>query len=718
MKGKIRYLMFLLVAAVLLSGCRQKGDPLSLTGLKFQLEVENKFFPRIVGAHHFWFTDGWMAGQKIASAPVSRIRFFHLAPRDRHLLLEIKNPNDKDLKIKVFLNDSLIRELTIDDLLRTELTLPENRLKIGTNFLRFVTGIRDINRGIIRTDVKRKLYFYINNIHFKDPLTFKTAERLNDSGPEKLLQPANSRFRMLLDPAVTPFLDYRFRVMESRKPGRLTVTARGEPDKPLILADLTLHRKKYRGRITLPDLTGPTEVTVHYRSGDKTSFLHWNRLNRPPRRDSTAAGRPRTPLDRTPPVFIIVIDAARGDLTNRKVDQQQTTPNLAEFSRQAIRFPAFYANAPYTIASVATLLSGLLPDTHGVRKMENRLPDRVKTLPHFVAKKGYQSHAVCANVTLFNTDLMRDFENIVICRPFGDDRIKNNSYVDTEVLTKSLTTPDYRRPQLFYIHLLPPHEPYNPPEERFYRFTSNSGYFPHTIRLIKKAERYNIFNSSFTENLRRMYLNNLFYADHLVGEILRTLKDQQLFDRSLIIVTSDHGEAFFEHGKYTHNSTNYDEMIRVPFLVKLPGQQESRVIDHTFSLVDLLPSLVSWLDLPSGDLPGPGIPICLDPSAADPHRRAIYSRAVGKEYNLSLVEDSTKYIFYSGRDELYDLTADPGEKQNLAEKEPLRVMRLKQRVFEILRQSQEEQKQLGIRPVTREQTDRSILRELKALGYL
>jgi arylsulfatase A-like enzyme len=236
--------------------------------------------------------------------------------------------------------------------------------------------------------------------------------------------------------------------------------------------------------------------------------------------------------------------------------------------------------------------------------------------------------------------------------------------------------------------------------------------------MIKKAERYRIFNPSFTENLRRMYLNNLFYADYLVGEVLRTLKNQNLFDRSLIIITSDHGEAFFEHGKYTHNSTNYDEMIRVPFLVKLPGQQEARIIDHPYSLVDLLPSLVTWLDLPAGELPGPGIPICLDSSAEDSRFRAIFSRAVGKDHNLSIVQNHHKYIFYSGRDELYNLITDPVEKHNLAQQQPLRVLRYKQLLFELLRQSGECQERLGIRPVTREQTDRSILKELKALGYL
>jgi len=713
-----RICLFPFLLTVLLSGCGRDPDRISFPGLKFQLEVENKFFPRIADAHQFFFTEGWMEGQRIAFSPVARIRFFHLQPRDRQLHLEIKNPNPWLLKIRVFLNGAYIRQLSIEDLTRVKLTLPRDQLKIGENHLKLVTNVRDINEGVIRTDVKRKLYYMVNNIHFASPLTHKMGDRLNGSDRDVFLQPANSRLKIWVDPRKTGGLRYRFSVIGNRRGGRLAVSARLSDGTRHSLIEIPLKRKNHRGRISLEDLTGPALIAIRHHGQDRAAYLKWTRLQR---EDLAPAAVPAisSPLPtQQPPVFIILIDAARYDMINRLFDRQQTTPHIRDFSRQAVSFTRFYANAPYTIASVATLLSGLLPETHGVRKMEHRLPEAVTTLPGILSRAGYHSNALCANVTLFNTNLLRDFQNMVICRPFGEERIKNNSYVDIELLKKSIREADFSRPQFFYIHLLPPHEPYNPPEEPFYRFTPNTGYFPHTIRLIKKAERYNIFNPSFTENLHRMYLNNLLYADHLVGQILHSLKERQIYDQSLVIVTSDHGEAFFEHGKYTHNSTNYDEMIKVPFLLKLPGQQTPQTIETAHSLVDLPASLCRWLGIEGPPLPGPGIPISLDPDRPDPRPRVMYSRAVGKACNISLVEGPYKYIFFFGREELYHLSRDPAESRNLVRAEPFLALRLKQRLFDILGENLRLKERLGIKTVLRQQTDSSVLKELKALGYL
>jgi arylsulfatase A-like enzyme len=168
------------------------------------------------------------------------------------------------------------------------------------------------------------------------------------------------------------------------------------------------------------------------------------------------------------------------------------------------------------------------------------------------------------------------------------------------------------------------------------------------------------------------YDGEIRYLDHCLGLLLEKLKALKVYDNTLIIITSDHGEAFGEHSLVSHGRTLYEEMLHVPLIIKNPSASPGRgVIEKRVSLVDLFPTILSCPDYPvpagiDGEtLAGSDHPIIAewyykwwDPEKYKRNLRAVYRQ---KE----------KYIRAShGLNELYDLGKDPGEKENLIQKSP------------------------------------------------
>ena len=187
------------------------------------------------------------------------------------------------------------------------------------------------------------------------------------------------------------------------------------------------------------------------------------------------------------------------------------------------------------------------------------------------------------------------------------------------------------------------------------------------------------------------------YADAIVGAIVEELRDANRYDETLIVLMSDHGEAFFEHGMFLHTWTLYEEMIRVPLIVKWPASYRPRThasqagaVDTPVSLVDLLPTLIDVVDdLDATDLrrarglPGLSlVPIAFNGDAPD---RGIFVSTSGRDLpNLALmplaawIRNGSKIIVDPRSDwaELYDLAGDPGEQDDLASRAPVKTQQL------------------------------------------
>jgi|GEM_PF-1585024 len=728
--GSLALLVLLALAA---PGCRKTRPAASQLAFAYDLKTENKYFNTQKKAPYRFFYRGWRGNTGNAISPRPQLRFFHYSEADsRRIHLQIINPRPSESRsIKAILNGKLLQELFLEGKKgEFSLTLLRPHLKRGENILELQT--EELHRSL--TDLRRqsepKDYFLLNNIFFEGPPP--PGEESGRQGEEGFIQPAGSVFSLAADPSRSRRIELVLKSGKAKTPGNLICRSR-EPDGRLrILKEIPLKPgQNHQIDLALDEYNQPLVVEIEYTCRDRRSLLTWERIQKiprptqPPGREKIAPrSPPGKPLPPQPHVFIIVIDAARYDSVNRVVDGKLTTPRIREFSEISCNYSRFYANAPYTIASVATLLSGFLPEVHTIRDMDLKLPERCKTMPDYFEEIGYRTTGITSNVPLFRTNLLRDFEKVVICRAFGEPRYQNYSFVDLKIVNKTIRETPFDTPQLFYIHLLPPHTPYNPPRTAFDRFVQYPNGLFKTYRnkvmreLYRRAEQHNIFDPDFNDFLYQAYLNNLYYADFLVGLLLETLREKGIFDDSLIIVTSDHGEAFFEHRKYTHNSTSYNEMIHIPFIMKLPGQRSGRTIHSTHSLVDLLPTLGQLLGL-KGNRRWQGHPF--PPagnggSGSDPF--PLYSRANGPEYNLSLIMGAYKYLYYSGREELYHLDEDPGEKNCILKDRPYLAAFLREEAFRQLIRNLQLRKELKITELKEGKDPQEVIRELETLGYL
>jgi arylsulfatase A-like enzyme len=224
--------------------------------------------------------------------------------------------------------------------------------------------------------------------------------------------------------------------------------------------------------------------------------------------------------------------------------------------------------------------------------------------------------------------------------------------------------------------------------------------------------------------VRARYDENARYADHLVGRLVETIRGAGQYDRSMIVILADHGEAFFEHGRFFHQHTVYEELLHVPLVVKWPSSVGgfAPVVTDPVTLVDLTPTLVDGLGLPAERAAFQGhslLPAALDRTARE---RAVFASTrpdTKRPMQIhALRTDRFKLIYNdaTGDTELYDLAADPAEQVNLADKDPLRAGALRQRI--LLRRSDDRlilSKSGGGRenPIKEE-----TLRALRALGYV
>ena len=215
------------------------------------------------------------------------------------------------------------------------------------------------------------------------------------------------------------------------------------------------------------------------------------------------------------------------------------------------------------------------------------------------------------------------------------------------------------------------------------------------------------------------YDGEICYLDHCLGLLFEQLKALDIYDKTLIIVTADHGEAFGEHDQMYHGMTLYEEVLRVPLIIKYPvTSYRQGVVARKVSLVDLFPTVLSFLDypIPSG-IDGEVLDNSEHPIIAENYPYSVNVMLYGKRFmrNLKAIyEGKEKFIWASNAfNELYDLEKDPGEQENLIAKSPPKAQ---------VMQKMLQKYAVSITPskVKREtvKIDKSTEEKLRALGYV
>lgn len=427
-----------------------------------------------------------------------------------------------------------------------------------------------------------------------------------------------------------------------------------------------------------------------------------------------------------PDVVLIMLDAARADAFSAW-GAPHPTPHVDGLAEQGTRFALALAPSPWTGQTVPAILTGRYPEATGVSTLKHRLPDVLPTLAETLARAGYRtvlysSHPIYSR----NEELQRGFEVSEFVprdeRPNLPDLLPDAGLLFAE-----------DRPTFAFVHLSPPHYPYAPPPpwagrlSGWYRgdFTFDAG----SLDAFAHGESTAIPTSDDVRYVHDLYLENVAYADALVGRVLDTLRRAGRYDNALVGVLSDHGEAFFEHGTFLHTWPLYQELLHVPLVLKWPAGRGPApgVVEPPVSLIDLFPTLVDGLAPEGAPQRFQGISLlALARGATGAGATPVYAATSGRntpevpERPLqALVEGRFKIIHDPlHRDlELYDLAEDPGETHDLSPERPVLAQLLLQRLL-LQRQANEELLEAAGAEERIEDLDPETVERLRALGYI
>jgi arylsulfatase A-like enzyme len=373
-------------------------------------------------------------------------------------------------------------------------------------------------------------------------------------------------------------------------------------------------------------------------------------------------------------VLIVLLDACATDHLPFLGYDKETTPHLNGIARANWSFSDVTAQAPYTIASVASLMTGEAVDLHGVTEAGQVVSEQLPMLAERFQAAGYQTGAFSANAHIqAKFGFGRGFDTFQGFWP----KLENGHTVPPEqadavrrFLAQAANDP---RPFFAYVHLLPPHAPYDPPAfERNvfageYRGTAldragkldNLMPLSHGARMPADDER---------AAIEALYDASLLHVDGVVRNFDVALDELDLTDDTLLIVLSDHGEAFGQHGLWQHARTVHEEMVRVPLVMRLPAEStlpKQGASDQPIALIDVVPTLMQWFDL-RGALPKSSQSFAPLLTGAERPKRwvPILTRTAGPGEHVGLRVGDYKLIHETRKNgpwTLYNLRNDPTE---------------------------------------------------------
>ncbi len=419
-----------------------------------------------------------------------------------------------------------------------------------------------------------------------------------------------------------------------------------------------------------------------------------------------------------PDVFLVVLDAARADAFGT-YGAPYPTPAVDGLATEGTRYERALAPSSWTGQSIPALLAGFHPDTLGTERWGDALPDTVPTMAELMAGAGYRT-VLWSQHPIYNRadSLVRGFEQVRYSGRRRRDRLPSRQLLF-----------ERERPTFALVHLLPPHSPYAPPEPFRGSYTADySGTLPAKLGALGRIGKKRALRLTEADHtyIRGRYLENVAFADYLVGQLVGHLRATRRYRNSLIIVTSDHGEAFFEHGQFMHSRELYPEFIQIPLVVKWPataaGHRPS--IEAAVSLTDLLPTLVDGLGLSGADRGFQGrslVPATFDGALLE---RAIYAttRGLGDVTKTAkprwMLEQGNWRVIHdpiADRTELFDRRRDPLDLEDVSAVNPTLARQLLGRLL-MQRRFNLDLLQLGRRDEV--ELDPAMVEELKALGYL
>lgn len=298
-----------------------------------------------------------------------------------------------------------------------------------------------------------------------------------------------------------------------------------------------------------------------------------------------ALGLGLTPLIRPSPsgpnVLVILIDTTQPDRMSLYGYERPTTPNLESLAEESTVYTRAYSTSSWTPPSHASLFTGLFPCRHGVTNEAPTYPPKLAThflaLPEIFWEAGYRTAAFVGNPILAKwTGFSQGFEDY-----HETWRLDHEEGHPAEVLFRELLDAESDRPFFLFINLMEPHSPYDSSGEYFGLYDRH----PELASLVDSDWLQHLTEGAYStaelEHLGDLYDSEIQYVDSLVARMVQHLRDEDLLDETVVVITSDHGEHFGEHGLVEHIFNLYETNVRVPLLIRYPPRFPPGVRDSS-----------------------------------------------------------------------------------------------------------------------------------------
>lgn len=444
-------------------------------------------------------------------------------------------------------------------------------------------------------------------------------------------------------------------------------------------------------------------------------------------------------------VILITCDCLRADMVGCCADSSgaSLTPNLDRFASRGIAFSAAFAQGFRTPLSVPTLFTGKYPHNLKLaaiqspfglrRKFRCLLMGEEQSIAEILADEGYQTAGVHSNPLLTSTfGYKKGFQYFYEDLFLTDARLpawlkrwllrlphlfRLSPYLSAAKLNDKVFgwLTNVKQPFFLWLHYMDAHGPYQ--SKKGFRYLNKI----RSDLLFKKAVKNpKAITPGECQTLLHWYQENVRYIDHHLGNLFTHLEKTGMMNDTLVVLTADHGEEFQEHGRLTHHSALYDEVMRVPLIFKLPySQHGGRVVKKPVGLVQVLPTILDVLGIRTNvNFDEKSLFPLIDKN--DERSLCEFIISQGKfppKIRASIRTDEWTFILDESQNkgELYDLKNDPKEQMNVIESHTDMAARLGTMLRSSLSQNNGSKKK---QEVAQEDVDTEVLQRLRELGYL
>jgi arylsulfatase A-like enzyme len=424
-----------------------------------------------------------------------------------------------------------------------------------------------------------------------------------------------------------------------------------------------------------------------------------------------------------PNIILIVVDTLRADHLSCYGYHRNTTPNIDQLASNSVLFKNAIATAPWTLPSIASIMTSQYPSVLGVNENITAIDNRFPMLAEKLKELDYTTCGIVSHVLVAaNLGFGKGFDY------YSDkDFINHKETSSAEITNKaaSFLQKDQQKPFFLFLHYFDPHY-YYLLHEKYNYYPSYTGKIRSGHPILDLWRMRQKLSEDDINYLVALYDSEISFTDQYIGQLLSMLKKQNCFDNSIIIITADHGEEFMERGWIGHTITLHQELIRVPLIIKFPDKA-SQIVDHPISLIDIVPTIYDKLGLQ--------IPYSFDGQPLDlSQKKTTKTNPIFSEtfYSLnygskpaepiafrSLILGQKKLIYDHLKDskKIFNLSSDPHEQHNLLDQNRKEDKTLTDLLFKWIKYIDEKRGQgpvyQGEELLTPEQR-----KKLETLGYL